>query len=95
MITVRYSSVDGFRQTRQFKTLAGARAYAQKWVGPTPDLGGWYAVSFDGIGKVEVAGVSIKELFGMTLVDPVVGCALPIDPNSDPDSDWEGPSRYT
>jgi len=88
MITVRYSSVDGFSQTRRFKTLRGARAFAQKWVGPTPDVGGWYAVSFDGIGKIEVAGVTIKQLFDML----PVACSIP---TPDPDSDWEGPSRYT
>jgi hypothetical protein len=64
MIIVRYLAVDGYRQTRTFKTLAGARAYAQKWVGKFPELGSDYAVSFDGIGTIRVAGgATLRELF--------------------------------
>lgn len=88
MIIVRYSSVDGFSQTRRFKTLKGARAFATKWVGDSPDIGRYYAVSFDGIGKIDVAGVSISDLFAAP-----VACALPVP--SDDESDWEGPNRYT
>jgi hypothetical protein len=64
-IKVHYSSIDHFSQTRSFKTLEGARKYAQKWVGRHPDLGGWYAVSFDGIGKV-TANVPLSDLFPAT-----------------------------
>ena len=63
MITVTYSSIDGYRQRRQFKTLKGASAYATKWVGKDADFGSSYAVSFDGVGKVTVDGCSLKELF--------------------------------
>lgn len=63
-IKVRYSSIDGARVTRSFKTIAGAQAYAQKWVGPTPEIGGGrYAVSSDGIGKVTADGVDLADLF--------------------------------
>lgn len=63
-ITVRYSTIDRFRETRTFKTLKGARAYAVKLVGEHPDHGGTsYAVSFDGIGKIEVEGCTLRELF--------------------------------
>ena len=62
-ITVRYTSVDRFSETRKFKTLKGAQRFAQKWVGDHPDLGRWYAVSFDGIGKVVVSGCSLEDLF--------------------------------
>jgi hypothetical protein len=63
MITVRYSSIDRYRKTRKFKTLAGARRFAHTWVGEHPDLGSTYAVSFDGIGKVTVDGATLAELF--------------------------------
>jgi hypothetical protein len=62
-ITVRYSSIDRFRETRRFKTLDGARKYATNWVGENAELGSRYAVSFDGIGKVEVEGCTLQELF--------------------------------
>jgi hypothetical protein len=62
-ITVRYSSVDHFSKTRKFKTLAGAQKYAQEWVDLHPDIGLGYAVSFDGIGKIEVQGATLEELF--------------------------------
>jgi hypothetical protein len=61
---VRYSSLDGYRQSRSFKTLEGARKYAQKWVGEHPDTS-WnynYAVSSDGVGKV-TANVPMATLF--------------------------------
>ena len=63
-IKVRYTSIDGFRSLRSFKTLKGAQNWAQERVGETPDLGSCYAVSFDGIGKVEVVeGTTLEALF--------------------------------
>ena len=66
MIKVRYSAVDGFNKLKSFKTLKGARKYAQAMVGKNPDFGSYYAISGDGIGKIEVLGVGckLKELFG-------------------------------
>jgi hypothetical protein len=64
MIKVKYSSVDGYRKTKPFKTLKGARKYAQRCVGENPDMGSHYAVSFDGIGKIQVEGVALADLFG-------------------------------
>src|SRR5262249_17319420 len=46
-IHVTYDSIDGHCETRVFKTLRGARKFAQKWVGEHPDLGSYYAVSYD------------------------------------------------
>lgn len=68
MITVTYTSIDRLRKKRSFKTLAGARRFAHKWVGPHPDIGydeisGGYAVSFDGIGKVTWSGCVSANLF--------------------------------
>jgi hypothetical protein len=71
MIKVKYSSIDGYRKTKSFKTLKGARKYAQDRVGKNPDMGRWYAVSFDGIGKIEVEGVPLDELFGDEPKPPV------------------------
>ena len=62
-IKVRYSSVDGYRESRKFKSAAGAGKYARKLVGDHPDIGSHYAVSSDGIGKVEIEGASFAELF--------------------------------
>ena len=64
MIKVWYSSVDGFAKSKSFKTLKGARKYAQSMVGKYPEMGSYYAVSGDGIGKIEVEGVALGELFG-------------------------------
>jgi len=60
MITVKYSSVDGGRLSRSFKSLKGARAFAQKMVGKHPEMGSSYAVSGDGIGKIEAYGAAGK-----------------------------------
>lgn len=62
-IRVKYSSVDGYSVRRSFKTLVGAQKFAQKYVGEHPDMGSYYAVSFDGIGKIEVDGVKLSDLF--------------------------------
>lgn len=65
MIKVRYSSFDSRRgKWRSFKTLRGARKYAQHWIGKHPEMGSTYAVSGDGIGKIEVEGVELRKLFG-------------------------------
>jgi hypothetical protein len=63
MIKVTYSSVDGFRETRSFKTLDRARVYAHHFVGETPETGRYYAVSGDGVGKVTVRGATLIDIF--------------------------------
>jgi hypothetical protein len=62
-IQVRYSTCDGVRIAKRFKSLAGARRFAQKWVGAHPDIGSAYAVSSDGIGIISVDNVSLADLF--------------------------------
>jgi hypothetical protein len=69
MITVRYSTIDRYSDSRKFKTLAAARSYASKRIGNNPELGTGYAVSSDGIGKIVVSGVSLSELFGIARAD--------------------------
>jgi len=64
VITVTYSSIDRFRKKRSFKTLKGARVFAQNWVGKNPEIGSTYAVSGDGVGKITVAGAKLADLFG-------------------------------
>lgn len=63
MIKVTYQAVDGYRKTAKFKTLTGAQRFAHKWVSAHPDVGSFYAVSPDGIGRVMVEGCSIQEIF--------------------------------
>ncbi len=62
-ISVTYTSIDRCRETRKFKTLAGAQRFAQKMIGRAPEMGSYYAVSGDGIGKIEARGVFLHELF--------------------------------
>ena len=64
MIIVKYSSIDRVRTLRTFKTLAGARKFAHRCVGAHPEMGFYYAVSGDGIGKIIVAGdATLRDLF--------------------------------
>jgi hypothetical protein len=64
-ITVRYRSLDRFSKRATFKTLEGARKFAHKWVGETPEVstGFGYAVDAHGMGKVEWDGCTAKDLF--------------------------------
>lgn len=62
-IKVHYSSVDRYSKTAKFKTLEGARKFAHRYVGEHPDMGGSYAVSYDGIGTIRVEGATLQELF--------------------------------
>ena len=63
MITVYYSSIDGARKHEVCKDLQHAREWASYWVGKHPTVGSNYAVSDDGIGKVNVTGCNIRDLF--------------------------------
>lgn len=63
MIRVTYSSVDGARSIKFFPIHAEARAFAVGYVGETPEFGRNYAISDDGIGKIEVLGCTLEELF--------------------------------
>ena len=65
MIKLTYLACDGFRKTKQFKLLKGARKYAQEMLGKCPSFGGGYAVSDDGIGTIRnVSGCRLQDLFG-------------------------------
>lgn len=62
-ISIIYQSIDGYNKVRHCETLGGARAWAMYWVGECPDLGLYYAVSADGIGKITVHGATIRDIF--------------------------------
>lgn len=63
-IRVTYRTIDRFSKSRSFKTIAGARAFAGRCVGKTPEVssGFNYAVSYDGVGKI-TANIPVRELF--------------------------------
>jgi hypothetical protein len=65
-VTIRLflSSIDGSGKTIRCSSLAKARAKAQAIMGRNPDMGSYYAVSYDGICKLEVEGCHLSELFG-------------------------------
>ena len=70
MIKVRYSAVDGFSKRKSFKSLKGARKYATEMLGKYPSFGSYYAVSDDGVGKIEVIeGVKLRDLFGEEVIE--------------------------
>ncbi len=72
-IRVRYSSIDRCYINRRFRTLEGARRFAARYVGETPEIGYTfnYAVSADGIGKITVDGATLTELFPRSADDTI------------------------
>lgn len=62
-ISVVMTSLDHLRKRRSFKTLTGAQKFAYHYVGEMPEIGSWYAVSGDGMCKIEVDGATLRELF--------------------------------
>lgn len=87
-ISVTYSSIDRFRQTRSFRTLAAARSYAARWVGAHPEFGSSYAISDDGVGKITVRGASLAELFGVATAATAESDGYAIAPK------WDGYDGY-
>lgn len=66
-IKLRFSTIDGLRYTKTFKTLNGAQKAAQYRLGETPEMGSTYAVAADGVIKVvAVDGCTLAELFPAT-----------------------------
>lgn len=63
---ITYTSLDGVRKSRTFKSLKAARSFAFDCVGPQDVEGGYYAVSNDGIGKITWDGLTRADLFGNT-----------------------------
>ncbi len=51
-------------KTRKFKTLKGAREYAQKCIGAHPEISvSGYAVGMYGDAKITARGATLEELF--------------------------------
>ena len=88
MIKIRYSAVDGFSKRKSFKSLKGARKYAIEMLGKYPSFGSYYAVSDDGVGKIEVIeGVALRSLFG----DEAAAIAAEVEGDEAPG--FDSPSR--
>jgi hypothetical protein len=63
-IKLAWTTVDRAYESRTFKTLAGARKYAHRKVGATPEIGTYYAIDGYGVSKIVVrAGTTLKEIF--------------------------------
>ena len=62
-ISIRIRSIDGFTESRSFKSLAGASKFAQAALGLYPDLSSTYAIADDGVVKLTVRGASLLDLF--------------------------------
>lgn len=62
-IRVDYTSLDGAHHVRHCSTIQEASEFARHWIGARPAIGYGYAISDDGIGKIEVTGASLRDLF--------------------------------
>ena len=62
-ITVSYRTCDRYGESRSFATLAGARSYAIRKIGPHPEIGTSYAVSPCGTAVIRVKGTTLESLF--------------------------------
>lgn len=98
-IRVTTSSIDGFRKSRGFKTLAGAQKFAARYVGDTPEISEAfnYAVSSYGTTKVE-SSIKVAKLFpklddGHCGYGPDTG--PPEQEAETPGSGYEGPDELT
>ena len=60
-ITIRYSSIDGYSETRHYQTLKGAHRWADEMLGDCFEIGTGYAISGDGIGKIH-GNIGLEEL---------------------------------
>jgi hypothetical protein len=52
-IVVTFHSIDGYTEQRKYKTLRGARRWVDEMLGDNYELGGNYAVSYDGVGIIQ------------------------------------------
>ena len=71
MIVLHFRGCDGWRETKRYKTLDTASKKAQHHLGVTPEIGGGYAVSFDGIVTLHIEGTTFAELFPATQPKPL------------------------
>lgn len=74
MIKLSYSTIDRFYETRSFKTLKGAKAYFDRRIGTTYDIGFNYAVDMFGTGKLRILeGTTWAELLDYNPYDAIQG----------------------
>ena len=67
-VTLWASSIDAQEpKKRTYRTLRGAQQYAYQRVGVSPTLGSYYAVSDDGVCKIECEGCTLEELFPLSI----------------------------
>ena len=62
-ITLSYAAIDGHFTQRAFTSLHEAQAFATDRVGGTPEVGTSYAVSADGVGRIDWEGCSASDLW--------------------------------
>ena len=62
-ITLYFTAVDGCASIKTYDTVEAAQTAAHERVGEYPSLGAGYAISDDGVVKVEAVGVSLAKLF--------------------------------
>jgi len=62
-IKVHYTASDGYRETKSFRSIVGASRYSRKTIGDFPEMGSYYAVSGDGVGKITCEGCKLSDLF--------------------------------
>jgi len=67
MIKLYFTTLDGIRKTKTFKSLKGARKAAHDWVGADADIGTGYAISTDGVVRVTCDGCTLNDLFGAAM----------------------------
>jgi hypothetical protein len=73
---VIYTSVDGVRKKRPYWSLAGAQKWCHRMLGESPEIswGFHYAISDDGIGKIEVDGDwTLRDIFPKSEHPPLPG----------------------
>ena len=58
-----YTSIDGCTIEETYHSIADAQEFAHHWIGEHPEIGRGYAVSGDGIGKIQAWGVTLAALF--------------------------------
>jgi hypothetical protein len=85
MIKLRFTTLDGIRKTKKFKTLAGARKAAHDWVGKSAEIGSTYAISGDGVVKVTTEGCSLFDIWP----DQKEDYYGPLDDGDGPRRDYE------
>jgi hypothetical protein len=78
LIKTSYRTCDHFSESRSFKTVKGASAYARRRLGSCPEIGTTYAVSPCGTATLRVTGVSLRAIFPNSDVGEFDGYMPPV-----------------